>query len=154
MSDFFPEISLLVEGHMESSISYYLFNHPLVKLINSVSLKYYEWKNEGHETKPYLPIDYLRQGISDTVIRQKVATASSLDEINEILMSLSSDKQAMTIISKFTQRSNAFKRIKMLYYKDTTSESSRALYDKLCRTNVLTNLVPTSPAWEKCVIDD
>ena len=152
--DFFPEISLLVEGHMESSISYYLFNHPLVKLINSVSLKYYEWKNEGHETKPYLPIDYLRQGISDTVIRQKVATASSLDEINEILMSLSSDKQAMTIISKFTQRSNAFKRIKMLYYKDTTSESSRALYDKLCRTNVLTNLVPTSPAWEKCVIDD
>ena len=152
--DFSPEISLLTEGRMESSISYYLFNHPLVKLINSVSLKYYDWKNDGHEAKPYLPIDYLRQGISDTAIRQKIETAASLDEINNILMSLASDKQAITIISKFTPRSNAFKRIKLLYYKDTTSKGSKALYEKLCKENMLTNLLTTSPAWEKCVIND
>jgi len=149
---FFPEIFLLTEGHMENSISYYLFHHPLVQLIKDMALKYSCWKNDRHEAKSYLPITYLKLGISETAIRQMIEIAPSLDEVNNILRS--ADKQTMTVISKFTQRSNAFKRIKMLYYKDATSESSKALYDKLCRTNMLTNLVPTSPAWEKCVIDD
>lgn len=151
-SVFFPEISLLTEKRLENSILYYLYHHPLVQLIQDMALKYFRKRIERSELKPYLPIDYLKKGISDSVIRQRIEIASSLDEINDILQSV--DKQTLTLISKFTQRSNAFKRIKKLYCNDTTDEKSKSLYEKLCRTNVLTNLVPTSPAWEKCNIND
>ena len=149
--EFFPEISLFAEKRLENSISYHLFHHPLVQLIKDMALKYSRERGHRNEDKSYWPIIYLKQGASENVIRQSIEIASSLDEINGILMSV--DEQALKFISKFTQRANAFKRIKMLYYRDETSEGSRALYDKLCRTNGLTNLVPTSPAWEKCVID-
>ena len=149
---FSQEIFLLTEGNMGNSISYYLFHHPLIQLINAMALKYSRWKNNQHEAKSCLPIIYLKQGISENAVRQSIEIASSLDEINNILKSV--DKQTLTAISKFTPRSNAFKRIKILYCTNTTSEGSKALYDKLCRTNGLTNLVPTSPAWEKCVTND
>ena len=149
---FFPEISFLTGKRVENSILYFLYHHPLVQLIQDMVLKHVREKNEQSELKPYLPIVYLKKGASESVIRQNIEIASSLDEINDILKSV--DKQTLTVISKFTQRSNAFKRIKKLYYNDTTSESSKILYDRICRTNMLTNLVPTSPAWEKCVIDD
>lgn len=148
---FFPEISVLEENHIENTILYYLYHHPLVQLIQDMALKYFRKRIERSELKLYLPIDYLKKGISDSAIRQRIEIASSLDEINDILQS--EDKQTLTFISKFTQRSNAFKRIKKLY-NDTTDENSKSRYEKLCRTKVLTNLVPTSPAWEKCNIDD
>lgn len=147
-----PEISLRAEKNVENSLLYYLYHHPLVQLIQGMAQRYFRKKDERSELKLYLPIVYLKKGSSESIIRQSIEKASSLDEVNDILMSV--DKQTLTVISKFTQRSNAFKTIKMLFYKDVTSESSKILYDKICRTNNLTNLVPTSPAWEKCVIDD
>lgn len=146
-SVFFPEISLLTEKRLENSILYYLYHHPLVQFIQDMALKYFRKRIERSELKPYLPIDYLKKGISDSVIRQRIEIASSLDEINDILQSV--DKQTMVVISKFTPRSNAFKRIKKMY-NDTTNERSKSLYNQLCRTNNLSNLVTSSPAWERC----
>ena len=148
---FFPEISVLEENHIENTILYYLYHHPLIQLIKGMALRYSRKKSERSDHKTYLPIVYSKPESPEVAIRQKIEIASSLDEINDILQSV--DKQTLVVISKFTPRSNAFKRIKMLYYKDTTIERSRLLYDKLCRTYMLTNLVPTSPAWEKCVIN-
>ena len=149
---FFPEISSLTKKRVDNSISYCLYNHPLVKLIQHLAWQYFHKKEERSDLKPYFPILYLKIGAPESVIRHSIEKASSLEEINDILQSV--DKQTLTLISKFTQRSNAFKRIKKLYYNYTTDEKSKSLYEKLCRTNVLTNLVPSSPAWEKCNIDD
>lgn len=148
---FFPEISVLEENHIENTILYYLYHHPLIQLIKGMALRYSRKKSERSDYKTYLPIVYSKPDSPEVAIRQKIEISSSLDEINDILQSV--DKQTLVVISKFTPRSNAFKRIKMLYYKDTTTERSRSLYNQLCRTYMLTNLVPTSPAWEKCVIN-
>ena len=146
---FFPEISSLTKKREDNSISYYLYNHPLVKLIQHLAWQYFHKKEERSDLKPYFPIVYLKIRAPESAIRRRIEIASSLDEINDILQSV--DKQTLTVISKFTQRFNAFKRIKKLY-NDTTDENSKSRYEKLCRTNVLTNLVPTSLAWEKCEI--
>ena len=146
---FFPEISSLTKKREDNSISYYLYNHPLVKLIQHLAWQYFHKKEERSDLKPYFPIVYLKIRAPESAIRRRIEIASSLDEINDILQSV--DKQTLTVISKFTQRFNAFKRIKKLY-NDTTDENSKSRYEKLCRTNVLTNLLPTSLAWEKCEI--
>ena len=121
----------------------------MVKLIQHLAWQYFHKKEERSDLKPYFPIVYLKIRAPESAIRRRIEIASSLDEINDILQSV--DKQTLTVISKFTQRFNAFKRIKKLY-NDTTDENSKSRYEKLCRTNVLTNLEPTSLAWEKCEI--
>ena len=136
------------------NIAYYLLHHPLVQLIKEMTVKYLCSENDKSKSKisSCLFIDYPKKALSESIVRQSVENALSLDEVNDLLSSV--DDSIIKAISKWTPRSKAFKRIKMLYCKDTTSESSKLLYDQLSKKNNLSNLVTTSPAWEKCVVDD
>lgn len=145
-SKILPEISLLPAN----SVSYFLRHHPIVQLIEDIAFNHPRPNKDNQEINSCLLIDYMKKELSESAVRRKLGNASKLEEVNTILQIM--DNRARLAVSKYKPTSAVFRQIKKLYEKGISSE--RSVFDELSKNNQLTNLIPGSPAWDSCVVDD